>query len=198
MENLSKDSSVEHGRYQAVVIGVSAGGFETLNELLPLIPSGITVAVIIVQHLHPQQDGFFIESLNNACSVSVREAEQKEPAAPGTVYFAPPNYHLLLETDKTFSLSIDEKVNFSRPSIDVLFETAAETYGAGLIGVILTGASKDGASGLQRIRRSGGLTIVQDPATAPFPAMPAAALAEGEVDLVLSVPEIGRFLAQLG
>ena len=153
MENLSKDSSVEHGRYQAVVIGVSAGGFETLNELLPLIPSGITVAVIIVQHLHPQQDGFFIESLNNACSVPVREAEQKEPAVPGTVYFAPPNYHLLLETDKTFSLSIDEKVNFSRPSIDVLFETAAEAYGPGLIGVILTGASKDGASGLQRIRR---------------------------------------------
>jgi two-component system chemotaxis response regulator CheB len=197
VENLSKDNALVQDRYQAIVIGVSAGGFETLNELLPSIPSGITVAVIIVQHLHPQQDGFFIESLNAACSVPVREAEEKEPVLPGSVYFAPPNYHLLLEADKTFSLTIDEKVNFSRPSIDVLFETAAEVYGPSLIGIILTGASKDGASGLQWIRKRGGLAIVQDPATALFPAMPAAALVEGEVDLVLSVPEIGRFLAQL-
>lgn len=168
-----------------------------MKVLLPLIPADFALPIVIVQHLHPSQDRFYVEFLDQVCLVEVREAEEKEPIMPGVVYFAPPNYHLLIETDRTFSLSVDEKVNFSRPSIDVLFETAAETYGAGLIGIILTGASKDGALGLRRIKENGGLAIVQDPATAQFPVMPSAALAETEVDHVLTVAEIGRLLAQV-
>jgi len=104
----------------------------------------------------------------------------------------------MIESDRSFSLSVDEKVNFSRPSIDVLFESAADAYGAGLIGIILTGASRDGAAGLRRIKQNGGFTIVQDPATAEFPVMPSAALDETEVDRVMNIPEIGRFLAGIG
>ena len=198
MENLSKNESVKPNCYQAVVIGVSAGGLEALKVLLRLIPADFALSIVIVQHLHPLQDRFHIELLNEACCISVQEAEEKEPVMPGIVYFAPPNYHLLIEADKTFSLSIDEKVNFSRPSIDVLFETAAEAYGSGLIGVILTGANRDGALGLRRIKENGGLTIVQDPGTAQFSIMPSAAMAETKVDHVLTVTEIGRFLARVG
>jgi len=197
MENISKDKPVNSVLYQAVVIGVSAGGLEVLRVLLRLIPAGFGRSVIVVQHLHPLQDGFFIEALDRVCSLPVREAEEKEPVMPGVVYFAPPNYHLLIEANRTFALSTDEKVNFSRPSIDVLFESAAEVYGPELIGIILTGASGDGAIGARRIKENGGLVIVQDPATAQYPKMPSAALAETEVDRVLSVIEIGRFLACL-
>jgi two-component system chemotaxis response regulator CheB len=106
--------------------------------------------------MHPQQDDFLVAHLSQACRLTVREAREKQAVKSGVVYLAPANYHLLIEADKTFSLSADEKVNFSRPSIDVLFETAAEAYGAGLIGVILTGASRDGAAGLRRIKEKEG------------------------------------------
>ncbi len=184
--------------YQAVAIGLSAGGLHALRILLPFIPGDFTMSMAIVQHLHPQQDGFFFQSLVRFCALPIREAEEKEPLLPGIVYFAPPNYHLLVELDRTISLSIDPKVNFSRPSIDVYFETAAEAYGPELIGIVLTGASRDGAAGLRRIKEKGGLAIVQDPGGAEFPVMPSAALAEVKVDHVLSLGEIGRFLAQIG
>ncbi len=183
--------------HKAVVIGVSAGGLEVLRTLLPLLPAGFPLPVIIVQHLHPLQDRSFLEILGRSCALVVREAEEKEKALPGVVYFAPPNYHLLMELDATFSLSVDEKVNYSRPSMDVLFETAAEAFGPGLIGIILTGAGKDGAVGLRRIKENGGTTIVQDPATAQFPIMPKAAMEETEVDYVMNIEEIGRFLSGL-
>lgn len=183
--------------HKAVVIGVSAGGLEVMKRLLPLIPAGFPLPVIVVQHLHPLQDRFFLEILGRSCALEVREAEEKERAVPGVVYFAPPNYHLLMELDATFSLSVDEKVNYSRPSLDVLFETAAEAFGRGLIGIVLTGAGKDGAVGLRRIKEKGGITIVQDPATAEFPLMPSAAMAESEVDHVMNIEEIARFLSEL-
>ena len=185
-------------RYQAVVMGLSAGGLNALQILLPTLPVAFTMPIVIVQHLHPQQERSFLEWLARACSLPVREAEEKESARPGIVYFAPPNYHLLIESDRTFSLSIDPKVNFSRPSIDVLFETAAEVYGRWLIGIVLTGASRDGAAGLRRIKENGGLAIVQDPADAQSPAMPSAALTETAVDHVLKLTEIGELLARLG
>ena len=117
MENLSKDKPVRpRGLHKAVVIGVSAGGLEVLRMLLPLLPAGFPLPVIIVQHLHPLQDRSFLEILGRSCALEVREAEEKEKAVPGVVYFAPPNYHLLMESDATFSLSVDEKVNYSRPS----------------------------------------------------------------------------------
>ncbi len=185
------------GLHKAVVIGVSAGGLEVLRMLLPLLPAGFPLPVIIVQHLHPLQDRSFLEILGRSCALEVREAEEKEKALPGVVYFAPPNYHLLMESDATFSLSVDEKVNYSRPSMDVLFETAAETFGPGLIGIVLTGAGRDGALGLRRIKENGGTTIVQDPATAQFSIMPLAAMEETEVDYVMNIEEIARFLSGL-
>jgi two-component system chemotaxis response regulator CheB len=176
---------------------VSAGGLDVLGRLLPLIPASFPLPVIVVQHLHPLQDRSFLEILGRSCALVVREAEEKEKALPGVVYFAPPNYHLMLESDATFSLSVDEKVNYSRPSMDVLFETAAEAFGPGLIGIILTGAGRDGAVGLRRIKENGGTTIVQDPATAQFPIMPMAAMEETKVDHVMNIEEIARFLSGL-
>lgn len=198
MENLPEDRIAVSNRLEAVVVGVSAGGHEVLKLLLQALPSSFSLAMIIVQHLHPLQDKFFVEYLNGLCALTVREAEEKEPVVPGMVYFAPPNYHLLIERDRTFSLSTDEKVNFSRPSIDVLFESAAEAYGAAVVGVILTGASRDGAAGLRRIWECGGPALVQDPGTAQFPAMPLAAIEVAKDSRILKVEEIGALLAQMG
>ncbi len=182
-------------RYDAVVVGLSAGGLNALKLLLPFVPVDFTMPVVIVQHLHPQQDGSFLDVLSGSCPLALREAEEKEAVVPGNVYFAPPNYHLLVERDRTFSLSIDPKVNYSRPSIDVLFETASDAYGIGLIGIILTGAGRDGAAGLRRIKENGGLAVVQAPEAAEYAAMPAAALKETKVDYVLGINEIGLLLA---
>ena len=198
MEDLSKDSAVRPVRYQAVVAGVSAGGVNALPLLLGMLEPGFALALVIVQHLHPFQDRFFIERLAGACRLPVKEAEEKERAQAGMIYLAPSNYHLLIEKDSTFSLCVAEKVNFSRPSIDVLFETAADAYGAALIGIILTGASRDGAAGLRCIKEKGGLTIVQDPRTAEYPVMPQAALEETAADHVGSIEQIGRLLSDLG
>jgi two-component system, chemotaxis family, protein-glutamate methylesterase/glutaminase len=198
MENLSKDGALRRRTYEAVVGGVSAGGLDALTSLLSAVTTNFSLAMIIVQHLHPQQNGFLVEHLNRACRLPVKEAEEKEAIKRGTVYLAPANYHLLIEADLTFSLCTDEKVNYSRPSIDVLFETAADAYGARLIGMILTGASKDGAAGLRRIKERAGLAIVQDPRSAEYPAMPLAALAAAQVDHVLTLEGIGRLLCELG
>ena len=169
-----------------------------MKKILKALPAGFTLAMVVVQHVHPRQDGFFIDYFNEHCALEVRGAGEKEPVEPGVVYFAPPNYHLLIERDRTFSLSIDEKVNFSRPAIDVLFESAAEAYGPALIGVILTGASRDGAAGLRRVRERGGLTVIQDPSTAEFQAMPLAASEEAGGDHILPLKEIGALLARIG
>ena len=198
MEDLSKDKPLSARNYQAVVGGVSAGGLDALKSLLAVIPKDFALALAIVQHRRPEQDDFLAGHLSKACRLPVKEAEDKEAVIGGMVYLAPANYHLLIESDKTFSLSTDEKVNFSRPSIDVLFETAAEAYGSRLIGVILTGASRDGATGLRRIKEKDGLAIVQDPQTAEYPAMPLAALQETEVDHMLSIERIGRLLCEYG
>ena len=135
-------------------------------------------------------------SLNESCPLTVKEADEKEPIKPGFVYIAPANYHLLVEQNKTLSLSIDSKVCYSRPSIDVLFETAAEAYLSGLIGIILTGANDDGTIGLKKIKEKGGLTIAQDPATAESGVMPLSAIRENVVDQILPLAEIASFLSQ--
>jgi two-component system, chemotaxis family, protein-glutamate methylesterase/glutaminase len=129
-------------------------------------------------------------------ALTVKDADEKEAIRPGFVYFAPANYHLLIETDHTFSLSIDPKVNYSRPSIDVLFESAANVYGPRLIAILLTGANNDGAKGLQLIKEKGGLVIVQDPRSAEFSFMPEAALQVVKPDFVLGLAELGRWLAE--
>ncbi len=185
-------------KYEAVVIGASAGGSAALAQLLPRLPPTFPLAVIIVRHLHPLQAGLPFAYQTRDWALPVKEADEKEPVRPGWIYFAPPNYHLLIESDRTFALSIDERVNYVRPSIDVLFESAAEVYGAGLVGVILSGANQDGAAGLRRIKERGGLAVVQDPATAEVALMPQAALAMAQIDYVLPPAEIGALLARCG
>jgi two-component system chemotaxis response regulator CheB len=183
--------------YQIIVIGGSAGAMTALTELLPLIPAGYPLPIVIVVHLHPRQDSSHIERLSCQCALQVKEADEKELLQPGTIYLAPANYHLLIEKDHTFSLSVDERVNYSRPAIDVLFESAAQAYGSHVVGVVLTGANNDGAAGLRHIKERGGLAVVQDPRTAESTYMPQAALEAVPVDHVLSVPEIGQLFVKL-
>ena len=188
---------IQCSRLRAVVIGVSAGGTEALPPLFTRLSKEFPLSIVVVQHLHHTQDGSFTERLNDRYDITVKEADEKEPIREGCVYFAPANYHLLIERDETFSLSIDEKVNYSRPSIDVTFESAAGVWSSRLIGIVLTGASSDGARGLCQIKERGGLTLAQDPETAAYPFMPQAAIDTGRVDRVLTLAEIGDFLKDL-
>jgi two-component system chemotaxis response regulator CheB len=156
------------------------------------------MAIIIVQHISPYSDNYMTYHLDNISQVKVKEVDEKEKIVPGHVYTAPPNYHVLVEEDETFSLSVEDRVNFARPSVDVLFESAAEVYGPRLIGVILTGANNDGSRGLKRIKEKGGLAIVQNPSTAEVDGMPGAAVSTTKVDHILELEEIGPFLANIG
>ncbi len=183
--------------FQLIVIGTSAGGLDALKSILPKFPPAFPLPVVVVQHISPQSDGFMIRYLNGISSIRVKEAEEKEHLKPATVYFAPPNYHLLIEDDHTLSLSVDAKVNYARPSIDVLFESAAYVYGSSLIGVLLTGANNDGAEGLAQIKRFGGYTIIQNPETAYSDSMPRSALEKSVPDQILNLEDIGRVLRDI-
>ena len=183
--------------YQAIVIGVSAGGFKALHTILPLFDKDLAVPVMVVQHRRSDDDAWFASSLDKKCRVCVKEAIDKEPVAPGTVYLAPSDYHLLVEKDHTLALSVDEPVCYSRPSIDVLFESAADAYGKGLIGIILTGANSDGSSGIIAVKAKGGYAIAQDPETAEVNFMPKAAIRTKAVDSVLPLEEIPGFVEKL-
>jgi two-component system chemotaxis response regulator CheB len=185
------------GRYQAIVMGASAGGSKAILPILQCLPENFACPVVIAQHLHPLQEGPALMYRAQGCTIPLREAEEKEAVRGGLVYFAPPNYHLLIEDDHTFSLSIDSRVNYSRPAIDVLFESAADAYGAALIGVVLSGANNDGAAGLHYIKQHGGLTIAQSPETAEVPYMPKSAIEAAQPDHVLSPQDIGQLLVQL-
>lgn len=162
---------------RALIIGGSAGSVGALLQILPVLPGNYPLPVLIVVHLPPDKDCPLAGLLNARCQLTVKEAEDKEPVRPGVIYLAPPNYHLLVERDFHLSLSLDEPVLFSRPSIDVLFESAADAYGPSLAAVVLTGASSDGARGLRAVGAAGGRAWVQDPATAEASIMPEAALA---------------------
>lgn len=183
--------------YRAIVIGTSYGGLEALKLILPALKKGFPLPVIIVLHIGDHNNDSFIQHLNSVCDLEVKEAESNEPIRPGVIYFAPPNYHLMVENDFTFSLTTAEKLNFSRPSIDILFESAAWVYTKSLIGMILTGANSDGANGLKIIKELGGATIVQNPSSAISPAMPRAALKISEPDYRLQLEEISGKLIEL-
>ncbi|HWD41670.1 MAG TPA: chemotaxis protein CheB [Fimbriimonas sp.] len=159
-----------------VVIGASAGGVEALLALLPALPKEFPAPVAIVVHVPPDRHSLLTEIFDWKCEVGVKEAEDKEMMQAGCVYFAPPDYHLLVERNGHLSLSLDEPVMYSRPSIDVLFESAADAFGPAVLGIILTGANSDGAKGLQAICAAGGMAWVQDPKTAHSSAMPTAAI----------------------
>lgn len=184
-------------KYAAVVIGVSSGGMNALRTLLSVLPPAFPLPVIILQHVGAHSNGDWIALLDKSGQMKLKEADEKEKIEGGNVYIAPANYHLHIEKDHTFSLSVTEKVNYARPSIDVLFESAADAYADSLIGIVLTGSSSDGTKGLKRIKEKGGLTIVQDPATAESPFMPASAIASVKVDHILSLENIATLLIQI-
>lgn len=185
------------GDVDGVVIGTSAGGVEALSHLLPALPAGLHAPVFVVIHLPRERPSLLVDIFRPRCAVDVREAQDKEPVAAGTVYFAPPDYHLLVDQGPQLALSSDDLVNFSRPSIDVLFESAADVYGERLLGIILTGASHDGASGLEAVYRAGGWTVVQEPNDAQAPLMVEAALKRIPVDFVLPLDQIAQLLSTL-
>ena len=151
---------------RAIAIGASAGGVQALSELLPALSRESQAAVFVVLHLPRHRPSLLVDVFSQKCELDVREAEDKEPVMPGTVYFAPPNYHLLLDAGPQLALSADDLVNHSRPSIDVLFDSAAQVYREHLLGIILSGANEDGAEGLAAVHDAGGLTVVQEPQTA--------------------------------
>lgn len=183
--------------YEAAVIGGSAGGMEALEKILRVLPSDFAAPVVAAMHISPDSDNYMVEYLDRNCMVRVKEAEDKEFIRPGRVYIAPPNYHLLLEADRSLALSVEPKVNFARPAIDPLFETASDALGPRLIGVLLSGANHDGGLGIKKIKDNGGLTMVQSPETTRAPQMVRAALAVAPVDHVLPPEAIGALLKHL-
>lgn len=183
---------------RAIVIGASAGGVQALSHLLPGLRSDFPVPILIVVHIPPRKENSLIELFARKCRLAVKEAEDKEPIAPGTIYFAPPDYHLLVENEETLALSSDETVNHSRPAIDVLFETAADAFGEGLVGIVLTGANQDGARGLEALCAAGGTAMVQDPSTAEVATMPEAALAACPGARRMTLDEIETALEAIG
>lgn len=184
-------------QYEAIVIGVSSGGLNALQTIFSALPTNFSIPIIIVQHLGAHSDSQWIKLLNEKSLLEIKEADEKEKIETGKVYIAPPNYHLLVEKDKTFSLTIDERVNFARPSIDVLFESAAEAYQNKLIGIVLTGANNDGTKGIKRIKECGGLIIIQDPKTAASGYMPKSAIAATDPDYIGSLEEIAELLLKI-
>ena len=162
---------------RAVVIGGSAGSVHALLAVLPQLPAGFSLPLMVVVHVPSDRPNTLVSLFRETCLLPVKEAEDKEAIAAGVIYFAPTNYHLLVEQGGNLALSADEPVHFSRPSIDVLFETAADAFGASLVAIVLTGANQDGAAGLSAVAAGGGRALVQDPAEAEIDIMPAAALA---------------------
>jgi two-component system, chemotaxis family, protein-glutamate methylesterase/glutaminase len=180
--------------YDLVVIGASWGGLDAVGCVLAGFPDEVDLPIVVGQHRHPDS---LAEGLSGLLSAQigrpVADVDDKLPIERGRVYVAPPDYHLLVERG-WFALSVDERVQYARPSIDVLFESAADAYGAGVIGVILTGANEDGAAGLARIKQRGGVAVVQDPVGATRRAMPEAAIAATVADAVLPLDEIAPFI----
>lgn len=184
--------------YKAIVIGSSAGGLSALKELLVPLKKDFRIPIIIVQHISPQSDNYITTYLNNLCQLNVKEADQKEIIKKGNVYFATPNFHLLVEENFSLSLTTEKRLNYARPSIDILFQTASYAYKNKLIGIILTGANNDGSEGLKMIKKHGGLTFVQDPETAEVNSMPLNAIKSSKVDFILNLKEISQKLNELG
>jgi two-component system chemotaxis response regulator CheB len=183
---------------ELIVVGGSWGGFDAVKRLLQELRAELDLAVVIALHRGTGgPDGTLVHSLQPLTSLPVTEVDDKDDLLPGRVYVAPADYHLLVE-DGHFELSIDAPVAFSRPSIDVVFESAAEAYGPRLVAVVLTGANSDGSEGLRRVKEQGGMTLVQDPATAERRTMPDAAIATGAVDRVLPVEAIAAVINELG
>jgi two-component system chemotaxis response regulator CheB len=181
----------------AIVVGASAGGVEALLSIFSGLRAGFRLPILTVLHVPDERRSQLAQVFQARLPIPVKEADDKESIAPGTLYFAAPGYHLSVESDFTLSMSQEEKVFHSRPSIDILFDSAAQAYGPHLAGVLLTGANSDGAMGLLQIRSCGGMTVIQDPNQAQARAMPEAALARQTPDFLLPLNDIGHLLVAL-
>ncbi|UIR55187.1 chemotaxis protein CheB [Sphingobacterium sp. SRCM116780] len=180
-----------------LLLGGSAGGFSVILELLKSIPTSFPIPILVIIHRNPKFHSNFENAFKNAFTIEIKSAEDKEQIETGKVYFAPPGYHLLIEPDFKLSLDISEPVQFSRPSIDVTFESAAEVYKENCIAILFSGANQDGAKGLLKIKNSGGICIVQDPTEAEVPTMPQSAIDIGAQHFIYSTEEIIKYIHQL-
>lgn len=186
--------------YEIVVIGCSMGGMQAMQRILEVLPPAFPLPIIIVQHRYRTSNESLPAFLRRHCRLGVVDADDKQWVRPGHVYLAPADYHLMVERNGEqgeLHLSVDARVEYSRPSIDVLFESAADAYREGCIGVVLTGSNADGARGAAQIKRRGGFVLVQDPASAEAPEMPQAAIGATPVDRILPLERIGPFLVEL-
>lgn len=181
---------------RVVLIGASAGAIQALTRILPALPADFPLPILIVVHVPADRSNFLAPLFEAKCALAVREADDKEPAKRGTVYFAPPDYHLLLEADGSLALSSEDPIQYSRPSIDVLFESAADAFGAETIGIVLTGGNADGAEGLRAIASAGGTVIIEDPVSAYADAMPLAAQQACPSATPMSLDAITHFLLE--
>lgn len=197
LSSTSQPHEAQSRVYDLVVIGGSAGGIEVLNVLLGALPRRFAPAVMIVTHLPPDSPSYLVQTFAHRCALPVMEPDAGESIMPGRVHIAPPGYHMLVEVDRTVALSTDAAVRFSRPSIDVLFESAAAVYGARLLAILLSGANDDGAQGLTRVRAQGGTAWVQTPDSASSPEMPRAAIERGASDSIFNPETMARRLAAL-
>lgn len=184
-------------RFKAVVVGVSSGGVDALKVLLGGLPADFPLPVMVVAHISPEANNGLALLLDDLCRIRVKEADELDQLEPGTVYIAPPNYHLLVEKGELLALSVDPPVRFARPSVDVLFESAADVYGPALVGVIMTGAGTDGSSGLKRVKDAGGLAVVQDPDDAEVDSMPRSAMAATLPDHLVPLAGVAELLVRL-
>lgn len=184
-------------RPQCIAIGASAGGLSALKILLPRLSHRFGASIVIVNHTGSSDMTTFCDVLSEQCALTVSEARERTVPQPGSIHVAPGGYHLLVEADHRFAFSVDSKIGFSRPSIDVFFESAAEAYGPALAAVVLSGANSDGAAGLSRVRQLGGLAIVQDPREAEVDAMPRAALEIAGADHCLGLEAMASLLNSL-
>ena len=180
------------------MLGSSAGGGKVLPEILSGLPAAFSVPVLLVQHLHSSDAERFAEHLACEIALAVAVPCDKQRIEPGCVYVAPADYHMLVEEDRTIALSISNKINWSRPSIDILFDSAARVYREKLIAIICTGANSDGAEGMRTVKELGGFLVAQDPATAEAPVMPLAAIKAAGIETLLSPGEIAELLLKLG
>ncbi|HET7437551.1 MAG TPA: chemotaxis protein CheB [Thermoanaerobaculia bacterium] len=183
-------------KYELIVIGCSLGGMQALTSVLGILPKDFPLPIAIVQHRYKTSAEGLPSFLRRHAELDVVDVLDKQWIRPGTVYLAPADYHLLVDRGE-FSLSVDSAVAYSRPSVDVLFESAAQSYGAGVIAVVLTGANSDGARGAKEVKRHGGFVLVQDPQTAEAPSMPQSAIDATRVDRILPLDRIGPFLVEL-
>lgn len=181
----------------ALIIGGSAGSLDVLLKVLPVLDAALSFPIVIVIHRKHGADSLLPDLLSSRTKLNVKEVDEKEPLKAGFIYIAPSDYHLLIERDMTFSLDYSEKINYSRPSIDVTFQTAAEVYKETLACLLLSGSNADGVNGLKSVKEWGGLALIQDPNTAQVAYMPAQAQLNVNIDKVLKIQEMGEFLNTL-